>query len=250
MNVNIKVVSFITGCAFLINAIGFGISGAISDHIQSNNEKYTTAVQIEDKEQFEYAMKTNFGNALVYGDFKAVDPVTYPELGGSYLFVRKTEENYRRHTRQVSHTKTVNGKTKTYYTTEVYYSWDYAGDEEIYSDKITFLGNEFEIKKFNLPYGQRTELKDGSYYYKPYTNTRYYYETLPASFMATIHTNLMEGDIEDNIEMFTNEKPSDVVENKIKNKNIPIIIFWSLWIGCQVIAVVYFVKSDCSWFDN
>ena len=29
-------------------------------------------------------MRTNVGNAFVYGDLKAVDTVTYPEIGGEY----------------------------------------------------------------------------------------------------------------------------------------------------------------------
>lgn len=250
MNTNARIVSLIAGCVFLVNAIGFGISGLISDYIQSNNEKYTTAVQIEDQEEFNYAMKTSFGNALVYGELKAVTPVTYPELGGKYLYVRKVEERYRRHTRQVKHTRTVNGKTETYYTTEVYYSWDYSGCDSIQSDFVYFLGEKFEIKKFNLPYGQRTQLEDGTMYHVPYANIRYYYETIPCSFNTTIFANLNGGDIGNNIEMFINETPKSVVENKTSSEDIPVIIFWVIWIGCQMVVVVYFVKSDCYWFDN
>lgn len=64
--------------------IGFIISGKISDHLMDKNEKYNKAVKIEDQELFEYGMRTDIGNAFVYGNLEAVDTVTYPEIGGKY----------------------------------------------------------------------------------------------------------------------------------------------------------------------
>lgn len=55
-------------------------------------------------------MRTNAGNAFVYGDLKAVDTVTYPEIGGEYIYIEKVKERYTMHTRQVAHTTTMNGK--------------------------------------------------------------------------------------------------------------------------------------------
>ena len=102
--------------------IGFIISGKISDHLIDKNEKYNKAVKIKEQDLFEYGMRTDIGNAFVYGDLEAVDTVTYPEIGGKYMYVRKVEEHYTMHTRQVAHTTTVNGHSHTYYTTEVYWS--------------------------------------------------------------------------------------------------------------------------------
>ena len=47
-------------------AVGLGISGSITEHMQTEAEKYTTAVRVEDADQFTYGMDTDFGNALVY----------------------------------------------------------------------------------------------------------------------------------------------------------------------------------------
>lgn len=63
----------------------------------AKNEKYNKAVKIEDQELFEYGMRTDIGNAFVYGNLEAVDTVTYPEIGGKYMYVRKVEEHYTRH---------------------------------------------------------------------------------------------------------------------------------------------------------
>lgn len=74
--------------------IGFIISGKISDHLIDKNEKYNKAVKIKEQDLFEYGMRTDIGNAFVYGDLEAVDAVTYPEIGGKYMYVRKVEEHY------------------------------------------------------------------------------------------------------------------------------------------------------------
>lgn len=102
--------------------IGVLISGKISDWMMDKNAEYNKAVKIESFDLFEYSMRTDVGNAFVYGDLLAVDTVTYPEIGGSYMYVEKVKERYTKHTRQVAHTRTVNGKTQTYYTTETYWT--------------------------------------------------------------------------------------------------------------------------------
>ena len=65
--------------------IGVLIAGKISDYQLDKNEKYNKAIKIESQELFEYGMRTNAGNAFVYGDLKAVDTVTYPGIGGEYI---------------------------------------------------------------------------------------------------------------------------------------------------------------------
>ena len=74
--------------------IGFLISGKIQNSIMDNNERYNKAVKIEDEELFRYGMDTNVGNAFVYGELEAVDTVTFPEIGGEYMYVEKEEEHY------------------------------------------------------------------------------------------------------------------------------------------------------------
>ncbi len=56
--------------------VGVLIAGKISDYELDQNEKYNKAIKIENKELFEYGMRTNVGNAFVYGNLKAVDTVT------------------------------------------------------------------------------------------------------------------------------------------------------------------------------
>ena len=140
------IVSIAIIAAFLIG--GFLISGRIQDRIDDANIKYNTAVKIDcsdNNELFVYGMRTNIGNTFVHGELIAVDPVSYPDIDGEYMEVKKTKEKYTRHTRQVAHTRTVNGRTQTYYTTEVYYSWDYAGSESKKCEKVRFCDVELAL---------------------------------------------------------------------------------------------------------
>ena len=72
--------------------IGVLISGKISEHQMDENEIYNKADKIESADLFQHGMNTNIGNAFVYGDLEAVDTVTYPEIGGKYMDVKKVKE--------------------------------------------------------------------------------------------------------------------------------------------------------------
>lgn len=100
--------------------LGIVIAGRIDAHQVQKNSEYYSALQITDAEQFQYGMDTSVGNAFVYGTLEAADPVTYPEIGGEYLYVEKVEEHYTMHTRTV--TTTDSKLLKQYFK-------EHAGDE-------------------------------------------------------------------------------------------------------------------------
>lgn len=105
--------------------IGVVIHENINDKIMLQHQEYNTALRIDDDaDLFAYGMRTNIGKAFSYGELKAVDTVTYPEVGGSYSYIEKVKERYTKHTRTVTRTRTVNGKSQTYTTTETYWTWD------------------------------------------------------------------------------------------------------------------------------
>ena len=115
---------------------GFLISGKIADWQMDKNEIYNKAVKIDNTEMFEYGMRTNVGNAFVYGDLEAVDAVTYPEIGGKYMFVEKVEEHYTMHTRTVSYTD-ANGNTQT--RVETYWTWDIVDVDKLNDNDLKYL---------------------------------------------------------------------------------------------------------------
>lgn len=96
-------------------------------------------------------MDTNIGNAFVYGDLRAVDAVTFDEIGGKYLYVEKIKEKYTMHTRVVTYT-TGSGKTmQTHTRTETYWTWDVIGSEEKESKEVKFCNVVFPAIKVQRP---------------------------------------------------------------------------------------------------
>lgn len=87
--------------------VGILISAKITERQMDRNEVYNKAVKIDNQEMFSYGMRTNVGNAFVYGTLQAVDPVSYPEIDGSYMYVEKIKKRYTMHTRTVAQTETL-----------------------------------------------------------------------------------------------------------------------------------------------
>ncbi len=222
--------------------IGFFISDKITDYENDKNAEYQKAVHIEDTELFQYGMDTNIGNSFVYGDLEAVDTVTYPEIGGEYIYVEKVEEHYNMHTRQVAHTRTVNGKTQTYYTTEIYYSWDYAGSEEQRAKEIKFCGIVLPSNKISLPSTDHIDtIKESSH-------IRYKYYGIPTKHTGTIYTKLSDGTISDDsrfFEDYTIDEALDSCTSGIAN-----IIFWVVWVIMTGGLVAGFYYLDNWWLED
>jgi hypothetical protein len=221
--------------------IGILIAGKISDYHLDKNEKYNKAIKVESQELFEYGMRTNVGNAFVYGDLKAVDTVTYPEIGGEYMYIKKVKERYTMHTRRVSHRKTVNGKTHTYYTTETYWTWDYSGSEEQTGNKILFLNHVFPVSKIDLPEEEYIDtIKESGH-------IRYKYYGVGLNFTGTVFTELSNNTIADNSPFYKNMRIDETVE--YLETDLGIWIFWIIWIVLIGICVFGFYYIDNKWLE-
>lgn len=220
---------------------GILISSKISEHQMDKNEIYNKAVKIESQEMFQYGMDTNVGNAFVYGDLKAVDTVTYPEIGGEYMYVEKVKERYTKHTRRVAHTRTVNGKSKTYYTTETYWTWDRVGSEDIKCKEVSFCRVNFTSNKIDLP---GTDYIDTI---KESSNVRYKYYGVDTEYKGTIFTDLRDKTISDNTSFYNNLTIDETIERL--ESDFPIIIFWIFWVILIGGMVFGFYYLDNRWLD-
>ena len=220
---------------------GILISSKISEHQMDKNEVYNKAVKIESQEMFQYGMDTNVGNAFVYGDLKAVDTVTYPEIGGEYMYVEKVKERYTKHTRRVAHTRTVNGKSKTYYTTETYWTWDRVGSEDIKCKEVSFCGVNFTSNKIDLP---GTDYIDTI---KKSSHVRYKYYGVGTEYKGTIFTDLRDKTISDNTNFYKNMSIEEAV--KYLESGGGEIIFWVFWIILIIFCVFGFYYLDNKWLE-
>lgn len=227
-------------CVMLI--IGIIISGNISDAVMERQQEYTTALQIDnDQELFEYGMRTNVGSAFVYGELQAIDTVTFDEIGGEYSYVEKVKEKYTRHTRTVTKTRTVNGKTQTYTDTEVYWSWDRVDSWDKHSNKITFLNVEFDYGLINFPSDQYIcTIKESS-------RIRYKYYGAPTYSAGTIYTNLKDGTITP-ASMYHNSTIEEALNIKMSDPSVG--FFWFLWIVFTGFIVYGFYYIDNKWLED
>ena len=219
--------------------LGIIIHGSINDKLMLEYQKYNTALQIEnDSDLFAYGMKTNIGNAFVYGDLKAVDTVTYPEIDGEYLYVEKVKERYTRHTRTV--TTTVNGKNQT--RTETYWTWDRVGSEDKKCNEISFCVVVFDSNKINLPSSKYIDtIRESGY-------IRYKYYGTETEFTGTIFTELKDNTISDNTAFYNKDTIEDVM--KSFKSNWQLVLFWVGWVLLTGGCVFVFYYIDNRWLED
>lgn len=219
--------------------IGVLISGKISDAQLDANEKYNKAIKIDTLDLFEYGMRTNIGNAFVYGDLKAVDTVSYPEINGEYMYIEKIEEHYNMHTRTVT---TTDSKGKTHTRTETYWSWDYAGSEEQKCSEITFLGHIFPSNKVEFPSTEHIDtIKESSH-------VRHKYYGVDTEYIGTIFTELQDKTISDNSSFYENSTIDETVKHLETGSYV--IFFWIFWIFLTGLFVYGFYYLDNNWLEN
>ena len=209
--------------------IGSLLSAKISNWQMDRNEKYNKAVKIENNtDLFQYGMDTNVGNAFVYGKLKAIDTVTYPEIGGEYMYVKKVKEKYTKHTRRVAHRSG-------------YWTWDYAGSEDIEGKEISFCGIKFPIKKIDYPSPDYIETIKESYY------VRYKYYGTATEYKGTVFTALKDKTIEDGSSFYEDSKIPEVIDRL--ESGIWNVVFWIFWILLTGFAVFGFYYLDNEWLE-
>ena len=221
--------------------IGFAISGRMQQSLLEKYQEYDTAVQIDSEELFRYGMKTDIGHAFVYGDLKTLDPVNFSEIEGEYSYIKKEEQEYRRHSRQVTETYTdANGNSHTRTKTEYYWTWDTMRTEKKTATRITFLNVEFMYEKIPFPSSHQIAILDTGYHSR---NVYYGTET---EFKGTIFTTLKENTISET-SFYKNQTITETIE--YLESGYQLIIFWVVWILLTVGVVIGFYYLENKWLD-
>lgn len=223
--------------------IGIIIHGNINDRLMLEYQKYNTALQIEnDADLFAYGMRTNVGNAFVYGDLKAVDTVTYPEINGEYSYVEKVKERYTKHYRTVTKTRTdANGNTHTYTEIEEYWTWDVIDSWNKQATKITFLDIEFDYGTISFPYRRHIDTQKESYY------IRYVYYGSPAECTGTLYA-VLENDTINDSKFYHNYNIEETIE--CLETSWQLVLFWIFWVLLTGGCVFGFYYIDNKWLED
>ena len=223
--------------------IGFVIHEKINDSLMEDYQKYDTALQIDNNsELFSYGMRTDIGNAFVYGDLKAVDTVTFEEIDGQYSYVKKVKERYTKHTRTVTKKrKRSDGKTETYTEKEEYWTWDEIDSWSKHSQQISFLNVVFPYGKISFPSYDYITTQKESYY------IRYVYYGTDIKFKGTLFARLTDNTIND-----TNFYFDKSIEETIEylESGIEVIGFWIFWILLMGGCVFGFCYLDNKWLED
>lgn len=227
----------------VMTLIGFVIHGKISDNLMNEYQKYNTALQIDNNsEMFSYGMRTDIGNAFVHGDLKAVDTVTYPEIGGAYMYVEKIKEKYTMHTRTVTYT-TGSGKIRQTHTrTETYWTWDRVDSEDIKCKEVSFCGVVFDSSKIELP--------DDDYIdtIKTSSHIRYKYYGIGTKYTGTIYTVLTDNTISNNTPFYNGLNIDETIDHL--ESSVELVIFWIVWIIVIIAVVIGFYYLDNKWLED
>lgn len=218
----------------------------IKDGMMKEIRLYQDALRIDnDAKMFSYAQKTNVGNVLAYGDIEALQPQKIDDLLQSYMTISKIKEHYTRHTRQVSHQSCSGSGTKrtctTYYTTEVYYTWDTTQQWNYVSPNYRFLDVEFQYGQLQLPNGSHLKLDattinqkyvgfynewylyENSSWGQPSGNDRYYFNILPTKFATSLFVKFLNGQTINpisngsNFPVLTSQTPDQIIQQKKDN---------------------------------
>jgi hypothetical protein len=238
-----EIIASISIVAILV-VIGILISGKITEFQMDRNEIYNKAIKIETADLFQYGMETNVGNAFVYGDLGAVDTVTYPEIGGEYICVKKVKERYEKHTRTVEDD---DGNKKT----ETYYQWDVDETESKHCEEVIFLGITFSYGKISVPSSRYIDTikddKEWSWKSGERVKVRYQYYGVDTKYTGTIFTDLRNDTISDGTPFYDGKSIDEAVEHLQSGGGV--VLFWIFWIILIVGCVFGFYYLDNRWLE-
>lgn len=230
--------------AAMMIIIGITITSSIYNNISDKNQEYNTAIKIDNnQDQFEYGMKTNVGNAFVYGKLQAVDTVTNSDIDGEYIYIEWTIERYTMHTRQVKHTTTdSDGNTHTTYETEKYWTWDTIDHDDQICNEVSFCNRVFSVYKFSsLPTHYIDTVYKG-------VNLRYIYYGTYTEYDGTIYTTLQDNTISDGT-VFYQKSLDEAVESAKTNPTVVIVIFWIFWLILTDGCIYGFCYLENRWLE-
>ena len=258
-------VSIIIVCLLL--CLGLIIDSKIVDIQISSKEKYSKALKIsKNNEMFKYAIETNVGNIINYGEFKVDKGVNSEWLKKDYMSIEKITEEYSRHHRTVC---SGSGKTRSCHT-ETYYTWDKINSQVSNVPTLKYSGLDFNFNEFKNYPMYRLELnkdtvidnkvdkiKNNCIYETIRTfgsyvgDKRYLYKVINKKFSGTVFGTAKNNKFTDGEKLTINVQ--NIKQFIRKNKNdydTGRIVFWVFFIAICSGIVAYYVYLENDYLED
>lgn len=233
--------------------IGFPVSNKILESKLDRAEIYQKALKVKEESTFQYALETRQGNLISEATFIAVDPVKFPEMTKTFIYVEKVKQEYVMKIRYIAEVTDSKGNVVSPARTETYWEWDNVGRLELMSNELSFFGTKYKTNLFSLISDHRVDasevvkatnggwLDNGKYYYET-KSIRYYYNVIPKEFQASFiavasDKGLVPANSEKSIRL-QNYRMTELIEKQIRNVESGNIFFWIIWV-LLIAAVIY-----------
>lgn len=246
----------------LLLCLGMFIDSVILESNILSNEEYNKSLKIDNNnEMFKYAINTNIGKVINYGEFKVSDSVKDSWLKNDYMYIKKITEEYRRHHRIVC---SGSGKTRSCHT-QTYYTWDDVNSTINNVEKITFSSVEFpftdfkkypiyrlELTKDNVIDSLVNKIDDNCIYEDTgwshhVGDKRYYYRVINKSFYGSVFGEVKDNKFQDKDKLvISNKTIGEFIKSEDTKYIIFRIIFWIVYlILCGFVIYGYlYIDND------
>lgn len=218
------------------SVFGLIISSWIGSGVDKQNEIYNKALRLDSIDAFNYAVDTQAGNMFAPLELTAIDPIQNEWLTGEYLLIEIKKEVYTPHTRNVTHR---NSDGTTYTTTEIYWSWDYAGSQTQTSQRIVMNQREYAFDSFS---GFSAEYMGTE---QRWSDTRYKYYAVPYKLGGALYANVTNEGINGKIKVMEGKTVYDAYETSLSSVLGWQIAFWIIWVLGWGIFIFFIGRLMC-----
>ena len=208
--------------------MGAGATGYALHHANEYNRQFDNAYEIQNEDD----LKHSSGNSFIYGELKAVDTVSLPEISGEYMYLKKIKQVYTKHKKLIP---IRSGKTVVM-NPSYYHSWDDEEVDEVYSKNLSIMG-------MTLPLSKVESLPEPEYVatIKESDEICYVYYGCPNIYTGTIYTYINDSDIYGMSKFFT--KSIQDTKKELKVNKVKIVIAMIIWfIFSVVVSLIIYVK--------
>lgn len=235
---------FMIAAAILLDIVtGFGIA----NYERQRASTYCTALKTTDKDRFNYIVRSQQGKVISYTKLTGDKPVKFQEMTTKrhFIAVKRIFERYTMHTRIVT-----DSKGHTY--TETYWSWDYAGSDEVQSKSLTIFGHKYKAANFNLkPFYDDIDADKlvnhgtglmGSYYYLN-SMERCSYEVIPMSVKGSFIADTSKGTLSPVSGRYikvSKEHYKDYLNHNLYGGRVKVIVTVVLLVLLETGGIIYF----------